>query len=141
MKYDAIEIWKEGEDGEDEFICSAIVAMKDGIPFHGEMPCRKAHIDPDVIDACLEAIPPTDIYPEFPKDFTEALPESISDTDYIKVADLRSYGLDRQGVAKLVREEARVYEYLNKQPHQNIVKYRGCVVRDGLITGLALARY
>lgn len=44
-------------------------------------------------------------------------------------------------VPRILFEEAEVLEFLKQHPHPNIVRYHGCIVNRGRITGLALERY
>jgi serine/threonine protein kinase len=44
-------------------------------------------------------------------------------------------------VPRIISEEAEIMEALKDHPHPNIVKYYGCTVNRGRITGPALERY
>ncbi|KAF1993989.1 hypothetical protein P154DRAFT_47441 [Amniculicola lignicola CBS 123094] len=44
-------------------------------------------------------------------------------------------------VPRILFEEAEVLEFLKQHQHPNIIKYYGCIVNRGRITGLALEKY
>jgi len=44
-------------------------------------------------------------------------------------------------VPQMILEEAEVLEVLKQHPHPNLVRYYGCVVKRGCITGLALEKH
>jgi len=44
-------------------------------------------------------------------------------------------------VPQMMLEEAKVLEVLKQHPHRNLVRYYGCTINRGRITGLALERY
>ncbi|KAG6188147.1 hypothetical protein E4U10_005294 [Claviceps purpurea] len=71
-------------------------------------------------------------------------PTPVAQDSYIKVPDLLNVEENltpEASLSKLVLHEIEVLELLRKHPHPNIVEYRGCVVTDGRISGLCLAKY
>ncbi|KAI1110274.1 kinase-like domain-containing protein [Nemania sp. NC0429] len=96
----------------------------------------------------LARIPDEKIFPQWwsqgltPTKASEELPSNV----FIKRPRLGLYDIFlKHGVvyllAKGLMEEAEAMEVLGSQPHPNIVRYHGCHVRRGYITGLVLERH
>ncbi|KAG6220839.1 hypothetical protein E4U26_006369 [Claviceps purpurea] len=70
-------------------------------------------------------------------------PTPVPQDSYIKEPSLLDYDRtpNAEPLSNLVLHEIEAYELLRKHPHPNIVDYRGCVVVDGRIKGLCLAKY
>ena len=88
------------------------------------------------------------IFPRFdPKKFTVAA-DLLPTTIYWKRPSLIDYDekeyedMEPDGSieAKLVIREAEIYEKLMRFPHENIVRYYGCKVRDERLVGLCLEK-
>lgn len=102
---------------------------------------RKYDLTVEDIKRQLRRIPDETIYPlhtwmsivpgESRKDFFVKRPKiSCADNQYeVKL------------VPRMLFEEAEVLEFLKDHHHPNIVRYYGCTVNRGRITGLALERY
>ncbi|KAG6190951.1 hypothetical protein E4U10_004582 [Claviceps purpurea] len=70
-------------------------------------------------------------------------PTPIPQDSYIKESSLMDYKenlTEESIITKLILHEIEALELLRKHPHPNIVEYRGCVVTDGRISGLCLAK-
>ncbi|KAG6098591.1 hypothetical protein E4U30_007790 [Claviceps sp. LM220 group G6] len=87
------------------------------------------------------------IWPRYSARFLRA-PSPVPQDSYVKETNLCSYqkcpeGMEAQKrpLSDLVLHEIEAYELLRRHPHPNIVEYRGCVVSDGRITGICLAKY
>ncbi|KAG6126273.1 hypothetical protein E4U12_006685 [Claviceps purpurea] len=85
------------------------------------------------------------IWPRYSARFLQAA-SPVPQGSYIKEANLCFYKLCPEGkeempLSDLILHEVEAYELLRRHPHPNIVEYRGCVVRDGRITGICLAKY
>ncbi|KAG6201917.1 hypothetical protein E4U35_005562 [Claviceps purpurea] len=70
-------------------------------------------------------------------------PTPIPQDSYAKETTLLFYDEDptREPLRELVLREVEAYELLRTHPHPNIVEYRGCIVVDGRISGICLAKY
>ncbi|KAG6072451.1 hypothetical protein E4U15_006948 [Claviceps sp. LM218 group G6] len=70
-------------------------------------------------------------------------PTPVPLDSYIKEPSLLDYDRrpNAEPLSNLVLHEIEAYELLRKNPHPNIVDYRGCVVIDGRIKGICLAKY
>ncbi|KAG6055616.1 hypothetical protein E4U17_002846 [Claviceps sp. LM77 group G4] len=70
-------------------------------------------------------------------------PTPVPQDSYIKEPSLLDYDRtpNAEPLSNLVLHEIEAYELLREHPHPNIVDYRGCVVMDGRIKGLCLAKY
>jgi Protein kinase domain len=85
-------------------------------------------------------IPLAQLYPIFPQHFTRA-PEPLPPNSHVKKPRLISY--DPSHPTELpdgIFHEATIWETLVQSPHPNIIKYYGCQVEDGRITGLCFAK-
>ncbi|KAF2466993.1 uncharacterized protein BDR25DRAFT_235740 [Lindgomyces ingoldianus] len=64
-----------------------------------------------------------------------------------EISDEKIYPLKNSSISmakllpQITLEEAKVLEFLKQHPHPNIVKYHGCTVNRGYITGIALEKY
>ncbi|KAH7134197.1 kinase-like domain-containing protein [Dactylonectria macrodidyma] len=94
----------------------------------------------DTLD--LTPIPPEHFRPKVKHGITQA-PESLPDV-YVKrpcLFDWDPSDTNPEHISDLVLQEAGICEILTKHPHPNIVRYFGCLVEDGRISGLCLAKY
>ncbi|KAG6271184.1 hypothetical protein E4U48_003575 [Claviceps purpurea] len=85
------------------------------------------------------------IWPCYSDRFLRA-PSPVPQDSHVKETNLILYqecpeGVEEMRLGDLVLHEIEAYELLRRHPHPNIVEYRGCVVRDGRITGICLAKY
>ncbi|KAG6198424.1 hypothetical protein E4U35_007080 [Claviceps purpurea] len=135
------------KDGEDEFGFTKIIIRG---------PNRDLYyaISPDRFDTSseidldnLNKIPiDTDtIWPRYSAGLLRA-PSPVPQDSYVKETNLCSYeecpeGMEDKPLSDLVLHEIEAYELLRRHPHPNIVEYRGCIVSDGRITGICLAKY
>ncbi|KAG5967436.1 hypothetical protein E4U56_000890 [Claviceps arundinis] len=67
-------------------------------------------------------------------------PTPVPQDSYVKEPCLIDYDEEPETLSKLVLHEIEAHELLRKHPHPNIVDYRGCVVIDGRIKGICLAK-
>ncbi len=123
---------------------STIVLYRMGKAFylgrsHGRYSSREEVNFNDIFESTL--IPSADISPIFPEHFTRA-PDPLPRLCYLKEAHPMSYEPSQPKVlGDLMLQEATTWETLKHSPHPNIVKYHGCQVRDGRITGLCFPKY
>ncbi|KAG6020796.1 hypothetical protein E4U40_005832 [Claviceps sp. LM458 group G5] len=70
-------------------------------------------------------------------------PTPIPQDSYAKETTLLFYDEDptEEPLSELVLREVEAYELFRKHPHPNVVEYRGCIVVDGRISGICLAKY
>ncbi|KAG6229009.1 hypothetical protein E4U25_007502 [Claviceps purpurea] len=85
------------------------------------------------------------IWPRYSARFLRA-PSPVPQDSHVKETNICFYELCPEGKEEkpfrdLLLHEIEGYELLRRHPHPNIVEYRGCVVRDGRITGICLAKY
>lgn len=120
-----------------------IVRAKNDELFYARVPQRQNRCsDIDLGSLDLVKIPVDHVWPEYDQKFTKA-PEPLPENTYIKEPSLLSYG-DTEASLRLdqqVSNEAEACEILRQNPHPNIARYWGCVVRDGRIRGLCFTRY
>ncbi|KAG6201916.1 hypothetical protein E4U35_005561 [Claviceps purpurea] len=85
------------------------------------------------------------IWPRYSARFLRA-PSPVPQDSHVKETNICFYELCPEGKEEkpfrdLLLHEIEGYELLRRHPHPNIVEYRGCVVQDGHITGICLAKY
>lgn len=126
-----------------QFLCSTFSLVDDQDYFYfGQAPIERTRLRPDDLKKHLKLIPDEQVYPAASPRFQIA-PTPIDEDVYIKRPLLTYYeDLEETGfVPKLLLEEAVVLQLIMQNPHPNIVRYRGCTVRRGYITGLVVDRY
>ncbi|KAJ5135487.1 uncharacterized protein N7515_004765 [Penicillium bovifimosum] len=114
---------------------------------YGQLGTPKTEISLENITAALKPIPDEAIYPPWPLPEAKLLqaPETPAKV-YIKRPTLELYstlkklGLEKQLFNSLIAE-AQVLEELSQHPHPNLIRYHGCRVARGHITGLVLDRH
>ncbi|KAK3308402.1 kinase-like domain-containing protein [Chaetomium strumarium] len=93
----------------------------------------------------LERIDDDSIYPELPQNaHITTAPDKLDDgAVYVKRSGLRRYKVDEPddcGAKQQMLMEALIMEEISKTPHPYIVRYYGCKVHRGRITGIALEK-
>lgn len=112
--------------------------------FVAELPGRKRNLTLEQAKSGLRRVPDHEIYPRAPADTTVFVPSSEqADNAYIKRPKLETYSWFRDStyLADKFLVEAQMLELTRLHPHPNIVQYKGCVLREGLVVGLALERH
>lgn len=137
----------DDETGEVRHTTFAVVD-EDDTAYFGKSNHPKGNITFEQLTSALAPIPDDDIFPEWmPSDVEltraqDTLPLNI----YIKRPNLSMYDIFQEhNVLNLIPEglleEARAMEMLSQHLHPNIIRYHGCRVRRGRITGLVLDRH
>jgi len=134
------------ETGEFQHTIFAIV--DDDTVYLGQLNIPKLELSFQQLTAALNPIPDQDIFPSFPlSDFeiTQA-PEVVPANCYIKRPALAHYDVFKEyNVLHLLPqgfiEEIHAMEFLTQHPHPHIIRYHGCRVRRGRITGIVLDRH
>lgn len=111
----------------------------------GRMPgVRKYDLTVQDLKRTLKRIPDDQIYPEATASITPVRDyKEAKNCLYIKRPQLAAFD-DPEVAALLPRlliEEAMLLEHLQNHPHPNIVRYHGCTLKDGRITGIALEKH
>lgn len=133
------ERWIFGED-QPVFECTIIILKRGDDFFFASSKQREHEVDIKELDAVgLQKIPREHLFPSYESGLTECVNFHHDDV-YIKRPSLFSYR-NSDTISRRLLEEARVCEKLMAQPHQNIARYRGCVVQQGRIIGLCFDRY
>ena len=115
---------------------------QDDNAYYGEVPDFEfAALSLEDVKRHLKHIPDEVIYPKASPGIT-VLPKSELAGKYIKRPKLSGFNSDlAPKLQQLLLNEAEIFEILLKNPHRNIIRYHGCVVKNGRIMGLALDRY
>ncbi|CCE30696.1 uncharacterized protein CPUR_04545 [Claviceps purpurea 20.1] len=132
------------KDGETKFgYTNIIIRGSNGDLYYANTEDRfetSSEIDIDNLDKT--SINTDGCWPLYSPRFLQA-PSTIPPDSYVKGPALslcENHPKDTP-VSDLVLHKVEAYELLRRHPHPNIVKYRGCVVSDGRITGICLAKY
>ncbi|KAH8693323.1 kinase-like domain-containing protein [Phaeosphaeriaceae sp. PMI808] len=120
-KRDLTTLSEAEEYGTGKFLRSIFTYIdKDNTVWFGEVPrIRKYDLTVEILKRELRRIPNEKIYPLHNK--------------------MISYMLKL--LPRILLEEAEILEFLNQHRHPNIIRYYGCTVKHGYITGLALEKY
>ncbi|KAJ8108630.1 hypothetical protein OPT61_g8037 [Boeremia exigua] len=115
---------------------------QDDNAYYGEVPDFEfTALSLEDVNRCLKHIPDEVIYPKAPLGIT-VVPKSELAGKYIKRPKLSGFNSDlAPKLQQLLLDEAETFEILLKNPHRNVVRYHGCTVKNGRITGLVLDRY
>ena len=90
----------------------------------------------------LHPVPDADLFPEVPAGTSLTIATDDQTPSFCKRPGLFQYEPGRNtGTPKLVLDETLIMETLSKNPHLNIIRYRGCRVRRGRITGILLEQH
>lgn len=137
----------EVDEDTGHFGYTMFAAVQDNAIYYGE--CDKPRADMSIHDVnnLLAQVPDEEIFPRWlpSLDLTKA-PETLPPGVFIKRPGLGLYNIFlRNKVVHLIpqqlREEAEALQIIGRGLHSNIVRYHGCHVRRGYITGLVLDRH
>ncbi|EME43204.1 hypothetical protein DOTSEDRAFT_72553 [Dothistroma septosporum NZE10] len=129
--------------GTGAFLCSAFTYLdKHDCMWFGQANVRKLNLTVDDLRHNLERVPDEKIYPVV-EPFITIVTNADRPGFFIKRP--RGLRLTDEELAKLLPrmliEEAEILEFLQRNQHPNIVRYYGCTVRRGHITGIVLERH
>ncbi|KAK3314133.1 hypothetical protein B0H66DRAFT_594916 [Apodospora peruviana] len=112
--------------------------------FFGQLFKKKKEITLEEYQNALQQVPDTEIYPMIPSGMTltTAPPELDDVSACIKRPGLSSYESFKgtEFVPKSVLEETLIMEQISKTPHPCFIRYHGCRLHRGRITGIVLER-
>lgn len=132
---------REEWTSKDEFQRTLITAFVEGNAYVGKSPQRMDELDDFDILQLLEPVPSENIFPLYSEGITVA-PAFDPNSHYLKAPQFTYEDREpgRIFVADRLLAEVEVLERLSKHPHPNIIKYYGCVVKEGRITHICLQR-
>lgn len=126
------------------------VIDEDDVVYFGRLDMPKLQMTFEQCTAALVRVPDEDLFPELPsagESFTIA-PDNIRERNdvYIKRPRLTMYEIYKENDVLFVLptsmlEEAHALQIISQHPHPGLVKFHGCCVRRGRITGLALEKH
>jgi serine/threonine protein kinase len=125
-------------DGDPKFLYLNVI-FQDGDDYFSAQLSEPVGCPEDLDQSRLEKIPREHIWPLVEDNLTRCLDFENPDV-YIKRPRLTGY----DGSASLslyLLQEARTCEILMSNPHENVARYLGCVVKAGRITGLCFQKY
>ncbi|CCE31335.1 uncharacterized protein CPUR_05186 [Claviceps purpurea 20.1] len=130
-------------DGEDEFYLTRIILRGPNEDFYYAETKDRFHTSSEIDIDSLEKISiDTDkCWPRYSARLLRA-PSPVPPDSYVKEAEFLYYNIDTKAtrLRNLAAHEIEAFELLRQHPHPNIVEYRGCVVSDGRISGICLAK-
>ncbi|RMZ73496.1 kinase-like domain [Pyrenophora seminiperda CCB06] len=108
--------------------------------YFGQSNLRKYDLTSKEIKESLELLPDDDVYPKAPWNITTfTLP--INDKLFSKGPKLHEAFVGTGLLPKLILQEVKILELLRNNPHPNIIRYHGCLIKRGRIVGMVLDRY
>lgn len=126
-----------------EFLRSTFTYVdNEDIAWVGRAPgIRKYDLTVEDLTRNLQRIPDEKIYPL--QTWMSVVPEANRKNFFIKRPKIACADdeYEIKLVPRMLYEEAEVLEFLKQHQHPNIIKYHGCIINRGRITGLALERY
>ncbi|KAG6094461.1 hypothetical protein E4U30_003335 [Claviceps sp. LM220 group G6] len=127
-------------DGEHEFDLTRVVLRgPNGDFYYAETKDRvftSSEIDIDSLEKI--SIDTDKCWPRYSARLLRA-PSPVPPDSYVKEAEFIHYNTNSI-LRNLAAHEIEAFELLRQHPHPNIVEYRGCVVSDGRISGICLAK-
>ena len=143
---EACEFYNPDESGKMVFLRTSLLVLdpSDGTVYFGWIPVRKRKLSLEQARDCLERIPNDEIYPPLPADLSALETTGGSELEqHIKRPKFTSYrwAAGTKQLAERFLEEARTLDLVRRNPHANVVKLEGCLVKNGRIVGLLLKRY
>lgn len=108
--------------------------------YFGQSSMRK--LDVEGVKKALEPVPDEKIFPK-PPPHVKIVPFPREGEFYIKRPKLGSYEdhKDTGLLPRMLIDEVEILERLMQNQHPNLVRYHGCIVNRGYITGIVLDRY
>lgn len=131
---------EDDEDGNPIFLYSSFGYISDEyVAYFGQSNFRKCDLNQKIIRESLQRLPDEDVYPEAPSNITVVSPP-IDETLFLKRPKLHLDFLGTGLLPKLILHEAETMELLLRNPHPNIIRYHGCLIKRGRIVSLVLDR-
>lgn len=138
------------KDTKDFLYTTFAVIDENDVVYFGQLDAPKLHMDFEQCTAALVRVPDEDLFPELSstkEDFTIA-PDSIRGNKnvFIKRPRLAMYEIYKEQDAlsilpTLILEEAHALQVISRHPHPGLIKFHGCCVQRGRITGLAQEKH
>ncbi|KAI9831652.1 MAG: hypothetical protein M1819_004718 [Sarea resinae] len=145
---DLMLISEEFETETNEFRYTMFAAVDGDVIYFGQLNIPKRDLSFQQITSALSPIPDDQIFPQWPPSDMKATqaPEVLPANIYIKRPNLSMFDVFKEyNVLHLLpqglKEEVEAMEAICQHPHPNIIRYHGCQVRRGRITGLVLDRH
>lgn len=140
-----VEVFTIEDDGSHKFSRTTFaIKNRDDYVWHGEAPVRKMDLSSKDIMESLKFIPDKDLYPAPSAGITAiSMPVDVDGGVFIKGPKIGSYDLfeGTDSLPNLLLQEAEILELLRQNPHPNIVRYHGSIIKRGRIVGLVLDRH
>ena len=134
--------FEKSDTSDDKVVRTAFAAIDgdDNAYFGYKLGITISELSVDHVRECIKPLPNEEVYPQLlDGEGLTVAPDDVTGL-YVKRPAWAIY-LDVKGtdfMARSLLQEAHIMEFLAKCPHPNIVRYHGCRVKGGRITGLAL---
>ncbi|KAK7428193.1 hypothetical protein QQZ08_005259 [Neonectria magnoliae] len=142
-----IESFEEDDDSNIKFTCTKFVLLdKDTHSvWAGSLEIPRTRVKIQQAMKCLHLVPEDQIYPAVSPDMslTAASDYTPEEDSWLKRPDIALYSQfdDSTVLAEEFLEEIRVHQLIQKNPHPNLVEFRGCLEKNGRVVGVLLKRY
>jgi serine/threonine protein kinase len=128
------------KDGDLEFLHSAFTFVTERyVVYYGRSSIKPLTLE--TINKSLERVPDEDVYPVAPSHMTSV---TKADTNSYSKGPMLTFYVELGGsgqIAKALLQEAEVLEFLQRNPHPNVIRYHGCQIHRGRIVSLLLERH
>ncbi|KAE8146850.1 kinase-like domain-containing protein [Aspergillus avenaceus] len=116
--------------------------------YYGRLTIPKAQATFNLVTHALKSVSDSEVFPKWPTsgvELTQA-PPALTDNVHIKRPPLDLYETLKEynqlhQLQEMLLAEARVMEMLCQHPHPNIIRYYGCRVVRGHVTGLVMEKH
>lgn len=144
-------LWEAFDKNGTEFLYTTFAVIdEDDVTYFGRVDLPKRETTFEQYTSALTPIPDEDLYPEMSsanESFTVA-PARVGPGDevYVKRPRLGMYDFYKENdvlsvMPSMMLEEAHALQAISRTHHPGLVKFHGCRVRRGRITGLVLDRH
>lgn len=131
-----------------QFVYTFIVIDETDTLYYGRLNIPKGKATFDLVTHSLRPVSDNEIFPKWPafgKELTQA-PPTLTENVHIKRPALDLYETLKEHnqlhqLQEMLLVEAQVIEMLCQHPHPNIVRYYGCRVVRGHVTGLVMDKH
>ncbi|KAF1958622.1 kinase-like protein [Byssothecium circinans] len=140
-----VEVFTIEDDGSHKFSRTTFAIKNlDDYVWYGEAPIRKMALSSKDIMESLKFVPDANLYPTPSTTITViSMPVDVDGGVFIKGPKIGSYDLfeGTNFLPNLLLQEAEIMELLRQNPHPNIIRYHGSIIKRGRIVGLVLDQH
>lgn len=132
---------EDDEHGNPVFLYSSFgYVTSEFFAYFGQSDLSKRHLAPNDIRECLKPLPDDDVYPKAPSHVT-CMTGPVHDGLFLKGPMLNTAFLGTGLLPELTLAEVNTLELLRENPHPNIIRYHGCLIKRDRIVGIVFDRH